>query len=115
MSGHLTESGRLDEVARKEVMARGLITTSLSSAQFSSVARHTEGELPGGFRRNARLRDSGDSGPKGEDQKHFSELFKMRFRKELHKRIIINNKRTQTKSAHVQGVRGVHEGFMRDS
>ena len=44
----------------------------------------TEGELPGGFRRNARLRDSGDSGPEGEDQKLFPKLFKMRFIKELH-------------------------------
>ena len=46
----------------------------------------TEGELLGGFMRNARLRDSGDSGLEGEDQKHFSKLFKMRFTKKLHKK-----------------------------
>ena len=45
-----------------------------------------ERELPGGFRGSARLRDSGDSGPEGEDQKHFSKLFKMRFTKKLHKK-----------------------------
>ena len=42
----------------------------------------TEGELPGGFRGNARLRDSGDSGHEGEDQEHFSKLFKIRFIKD---------------------------------
>ena len=80
-----------------------------------------EEELPWGFKRNAwrnaRLRDSGDSGPEGEDQKHFSKLFKMRFIEELHKKSQkeLHMKETQKKSAHVQGVRGIHEGFMRDS
>ena len=67
------------------------------------------------------MRDSGDSGLEGEDQKHFSKLLKMRFIKKLHKKITKKKeqkkrkRKTQKKSAHVQGVPGIHEGFMRDS
>ena len=65
------------------------------------MSEEDEEELPRGFRRNSRLRDSGDSGPEGEDQKHFSKLLKMRFIKELHKKIT-HKKREKKKTAHVQ-------------
>ena len=52
----------------------------------NNVVLRAEGELPGGFRGNARLRDSGDSGPEGEDQKYFSKLLKMRFIKNYTKK-----------------------------
>ena len=78
-----------------------------------------EEELPGGFRRNARLRDSGDSGPEGEDQKHFSKLLKMRFIKKLHKKITHKKKITKkiTKKNHKRRALmcKASEGFMRDS
>ena len=70
------------------------------------LADTAERELPGGFRGNARLRDSGDSGPEGEDQKHFSKLLKMRFIKELHKKITHKKRAPMCKAS---------EGFMRDS
>ena len=75
----------------------------------NNVVLRAEGELPGGFRGNARLRDSGDSGPEGEDQNHFSKLLKMRFIKKNYTKI--------KKHAHTQRAPmcKASQGFMRDS
>ena len=58
------------------------------------------------------MRDSGDSGPEGEDQKHFSKLLKMRFIKEPHTKITKKRKKKHKRRAPMCKA---SEGFMRDS